>query len=281
MQYHRPTTLDAALGILKTPGIQVLAGATDVLPATTRSGVIGPVLDLTGIAGLSGISKVEGGWRIGATATWAAVAGAALPPAFTALQQAAREVGSRQIQNSATVAGNLCNASPAADGVPPLMVLDAVVEIASVSGVRRVALAKFIRGVRETDLGAGEIVTGIIVPETAVRGTSAFEKLGARKYLVISICMIAARIEITGGNISAAAIGVGACSPVAVRLPELEQALVGCAVNDAARWESEIPAVLTAALSPIDDIRADGPYRHAAAVELTARAINRAIQGAA
>ncbi len=253
MQYHRPTTLDAALGILKTPGIQVLAGATDVLPATTRSGVIGPVLDLTGIAGLSGISKVEGGWRIGATATWAAVAGAALPPAFTALQQAAREVGSRQIQNSATVAGNLCNASPAADGVPPLMVLDAVVEI----------------------------VTGIIVPETAVRGTSAFEKLGARKYLVISICMIAARIEITGGNISAAAIGVGACSPVAVRLPELEQALVGCAVNDAARWESEIPAVLTAALSPIDDIRADGPYRHAAAVELTARAINRAIQGAA
>ena len=281
MQYHRPTTLDAALGILKNPGIQVLAGATDVLPATTRNGVIGPVLDLTGIAGLNGISKADDGWRIGATTSWATVAAAKLPPAFAALQRAAREVGSRQIQNSATVAGNLCNASPAADGVPPLMVLDAVVELASVGGVRHVALGEFIRGVRETDLGVGEIVTGIFVPEAAVRGSSAFEKLGARKYLVISICMVAARVEITGGKISAAAVSIGACSPVARRLPELEMAMVGCVAGDAAKWESEIPGVLGDMLSPIDDIRADGPYRHEAAVELTTRAINRAIQGAA
>ena len=279
MSYYRPTTLPDALGILASGGVKMVAGATDVFPATTAPALSGPTLDLTGIAELSGITKTATGWRIGATTTWDQVAKATLPPAFAALQQAAADVGSPQIQNSATVAGNLCNASPAADGVPPLLVLDAAVELSSVSGTRQMPIGEFLQGVRQTALEPGEILTAVLIPEQATKGTSAFEKLGGRKYLVISICMVAARIEITDRKISAAAISVGSCSPVAQRLPDLEAALLGCDPHNPGQWEPAIAALVTSALSPIDDIRANASYRMDAAIELTSRAIRRAIKG--
>ena len=277
MSYHRPTQIADVFEVLKLPGIQIVAGATDVFPANSKPALTGPVLDLTGIPGLCGISETTDGWRIGATTKWAELARAKLPPAFAALQTAALQIGSPQIQNSATVAGNLCNASPAADGVPPLLVLDAMIELTSQTGARRCSLETFILGVRKTALRPGEIVTAIHIPARSVQGASAFEKLGARKYLVISICMVAVRINISGGKIDSAAISVGACSPVATRLSALEQQLVGAASNDPESWESHLPEAVKSMLSPIADIRSDASYRLDAAVELTTKTIRGAI----
>ena len=277
MAYHRPTDLTDAYGILADEGVWILAGGTDAFPVESGRALQGEVLDITAITALGGIAKTETGWRIGACATWSEIADAPLSPAFAALQQAARQVGSLQIQNSATVAGNLCNASPAADGVPPLLVLEAEVEIGSQRGLRRLPLSEFITGVRKTALQTGEIVTAIHIPQAAAQGGSAFQKLGARKYLVISICMVAARIELSDGEISKAAISVGSCSPVACRLPTLEAALVGQKCDDPSAWRGVLEQQVADLLTPIADIRADADFRRTAAIEL----INRAILDAA
>ena len=118
MTYHRPDALPEALEILAKSGAQVIAGGTDIFPAITGRELRSEMLDITGIAALSGIEQTSDGWRIGAAVKWAEIARAELPAAFQALQQAAHEVGSVQIQNSATLVGNICNASPAADGIP-------------------------------------------------------------------------------------------------------------------------------------------------------------------
>lgn len=277
MAYHRPTSLTDALDLLATSDVPILAGGTDVFAMETGRELRGDVLDITAIAQLNGISQSDDGWRIGATTTWSEVANAALPAAFMALQQAAREVGSLQIQNSATVAGNLCNASPAADGVPPLLILDACVEVGSQQGTRQIPLSEFVTGVRKTALKSGEMVTAIVIPSTAMHGTSAFRKLGARKYLVISICMVAARLIITDEVITEAAISVGSCSPVACRMPVLESAMLGQRFDDPKAWQAVLEQQVNHLLSPIDDIRADAGYRSTVAVEL----INRSIQDAA
>jgi CO/xanthine dehydrogenase FAD-binding subunit len=185
------------------------------------------------------------------------------------LKQAAREVGGRQIQNVATVAGNLCNASPAADGVPCLLALDAEIEIAGRHGHRLLPLARFITGPRRTALMPGELVVAIHVPRPQSEARSAFLKLGARRYLVISIAMAAATLECAGDVVSRARIAVGACSAVAQRLPLLEAALQGAAV-DASLADRVDPAHL-APLSPIDDVRGSGAYRNDAAVTLLRR----------
>ncbi len=166
-------------------------------------------------------------------------------------------MGSLQIQNRGTIAGNLCNASPAADGVPPLLALDASVEITSASGIRVLPLSSFITGYRSTALRAGELVSAIIVPKPAASARSAFVKLGARKYLVISILMAAAVIEQDAeGRISKAAVAVGAASPVAQRLPALERALVGLVPEQS--LATHVRKEHLAPLSPIDDVRATG-----------------------
>lgn len=271
-QYHRPDDLGRAVALLTGGRMTVAAGCTDLFPATTRPALTGPVLDLTGIAALRGITENAAGWRIGATTTWADIVAADLPPGFDMLRQAAREVGSVQIQNAATVAGNLCNASPAADGVPPLLALDAEVELRSDTGTRYLPLDLFLTGVRRTALRPGEIVTAVLIPRASGAGRSRFLKLGARKYLVISIAMVAARIEEQAGRIVRAALAVGACSAVATRLPELETALVGVPMAEAA--DVVAPDLLASRLSPVSDLRGDAAYRQDAAVELLRRALS-------
>ena len=156
----------------------------------------------TGLAELRGISETASHIVIGARTTWTDIIRQPLPPGFDALKQAAREVGSVQIQNMASVAGNLCNASPAADGVPALMILDAEVELRSAQAARHLPLDQFILGNRRTALQPGEMVTAIRVPKAATAGASNFQKLGARRYLVISIAMAAARIAVdTDGTV--------------------------------------------------------------------------------
>ncbi|MCA0963420.1 FAD binding domain-containing protein [Salipiger bermudensis] len=271
MPLHRPESLSAALELLQGGRAVALAGGTDLYPAL-RDGTPPPeMVDLTRVDGLRGISRSETGWRIGGATTWTQVLKADLPPLFNGLKAAAREVGSVQIQNTGTVAGNLCNASPAADGVPALLALDAEVELAAPSGTRRMPLGDFITGPRATHLAPGEILTALLIPEADGRG--AFFKLGARRYLVISIAMVSAVVETEGDAIKSARLAVGACSPVARRLPALEAALAGKTISQAGQ------AALTydyPELSPIDDVRAGAGYRREAVATLVARAIGQA-----
>ncbi|WP_102224222.1 FAD binding domain-containing protein [Acidimangrovimonas sediminis] len=268
--WHRPASLTEAIGLLAEGGV-VAAGCTDLFPATRRQALSGPVIDLTRVAEMRGISETRGGWRFGAAVRWSEVLSAALPPAFDGLKAAAREVGSVQIQNAGTLGGNLCNASPAADGVPGLLTLEAEVELAGPAGMRRLPLAAFLAGARRTALAPGEVLVAIHVPSHAAAGRGAFLKLGARRYLVISIAMVAARLVVKGGRIDRAAVAVGACGPVASRLPALEAALAGIAPEDAAAAVSE--ALVAPALAPIGDVRGDAEYRGVVAVELVRRAL--------
>jgi len=271
MHYLRPDTLHDALAALQSSDLCIAAGCTDLFPATQARRLPGPVLDISGLAELRGISQSAAGWKIGANTTWSDLVRADLPPAFRGLQLAAREVGAKQIQNRGTIAGNLCNASPAADGVPPLLTLDAEVELSSADGARKLPLGNFLTGPRQTALRKGEMVTAIQVPDAAVRGEADFLKLGARAYLVISIAMCAVRIEIIDNHVTDAALAVGACGPVAVRLSEVEAALTGRPLDPTLITD----AAVSAALSPIDDVRADADYRARAAAELLRRSVAR------
>jgi CO/xanthine dehydrogenase FAD-binding subunit len=179
------------------------------------------------------------------------------------------------VQVAGTIGGNLCNASPAADGVPPLLVLDAEVELASLAGTRRVRLADFLLGPRRTALLPGEILAAVIIPQAALAGCTAFLKLGARSHLVISIVMVAARLSVDQGRVSGVALAVGSCSSVARRLPAVEAALMGAPVASAS--DLVRAADVAAALSPIDDVRATAGYRHTAAAELVRRAVSEAL----
>jgi CO/xanthine dehydrogenase FAD-binding subunit len=278
--YRRPATLPEALSLLTASSAAPLlvAGGTDVLPAHAAAEawmrpVERPILDLSALPGLAGIEDYGDYHRIGALVTWAALRDAPLPPWFDALRQAAAQVGGVQVQNRATLVGNLCNASPAADGVPPLLALDAEVELVGLRGTRRLALPDFILGNRRTALAADEIVAAVIVPNAAPGAWARFAKLGARAYLVISIVMVAAVIETAGGRITRARIAIGACSPVAQRLPALEAALAGVSIDAATTVVT--PAHL-AALSPIDDVRATAEYRRHAAFVLLRRLLAEA-----
>ena len=269
--YHRPTKLESALALLAGGGLSVAAGCTDLFPATQARSLPGGILDITAITALRGISHGENSWRIGAATTWSDVIRADLPPAFDGLKLAAAEVGSVQIQNAGTIAGNLCTASPAGDGVPCLLTLDASVELRSAGAARVLPLAEFLTGARQTALRRDEMVTAILIPGHAARGRSHFLKLGARKYLIISIAMVAVRLETEAGRIASAAIAVGACSAVATRLPALEAALRGQPLAKCATIATD--ELVLPHLSAIDDIRADQAYRNTAAVHLIRRAL--------
>lgn len=275
--FTRPSDLKEALAQLGGGAWRLLAGGTDIYPATQNATLSGDVMDLTAIPALRGITQTGHGLRIGACTTWAEIARAPLPPALHALQQAAAEVGGRQIQNAGTLGGNLCNASPAADGVPPLLAVDAQVELVSASGSRNLPLADFLIGPRKTALRRAEVLAAILIPKPGLDGASHFLKLGARAYLVISIAMVAVRLTAAKGQITSAALAVGACSATAQRLPAAEAALIGLPLAQAA--SALDVAKVASALSPLDDLRATAAYRHSAAAELLRRAIAQTCKG--
>lgn len=274
MGYVRPTTLTDALTCLAESDMRVAAGCTDLFPATGFQHLPGNILDITAIAALRGVSADSDHIRIGTATTWSDLLRADLPSGFQQLKQAAREVGSVQIQNAATVGGNLCNASPAADGVPPLLALDAQVELCSLSETRTVPLAAFITGPRQTALKPGELLTALLIPHASALGRSVFFKLGARKYLVISIAMIAARLVETEGRITDVAIAIGSCSAVATRLETVESRLIG-QISDPDLALRITEDAVEQHIAPISDARGDAAYRRVVAVELVRRAVGQ------
>jgi CO/xanthine dehydrogenase FAD-binding subunit len=270
--YLRPERLEDALDALGSRGLTVLAGGTDFYPARVGQPLDEDVLDITAVAELRGIRDQGERWSLGAGVTWRALCEAGLPPCFDGLKAAARELGGPQVQNAGTLVGNLCNASPAADGLPNLLALDAKVELAGAHGQRSLAVEDFVTGNRRTQRRPDELVTAISIPRPAPGTASSFAKLGARKYLVISIVMLAIVIEPAGGRVGSARLALGACSPVARRLRGLEAALRGRAL-DGALGEGVAESHLDAVVAPIDDIRASAAYRREAAATLIRRGL--------
>ena len=278
---QRPATLDEALDMLAAGDATPLAGGTDIYPAVAQADAWaepaplrlggGDLVDLGGLAELRGIAEREAAYELGAGVTWSELLAAELPPCFDGLKLAAREVGGRQIQNQGTLAGNLCNASPAADGVPALLALDARVRLQSGNGARELPLADFITGVRETALRPDEIMTAILVPKLPETARANFLKLGARRYLVISIAMVSALVVPTSDRrVEELRVAVGACSAVAQRLPALEARAVG---QPLAALAALPMAGDVSHLTPISDARADADYRREAALVLARRVL--------
>jgi CO/xanthine dehydrogenase FAD-binding subunit len=268
--YLRPAELNEALAALAARPRVILAGGTDYYPARVGRPVDDDVLDITGLSALRRIAETDGSWRIPALVTWSDLIAAKLPGLFDGLKLAAREVGGVQIQNAGTVCGNLCNASPAADGTPNLLALDARVELASAAGQRVVPVAEFVTGNRRTMRRPDELVTGLIIPKPTRDARSIFLKLGARKYLVISIVMVGAVVEMEGDAVAAARVAVGSCSAVAKRLPALEHRLAGRKLSALA---DQVEASDLSPLTPIDDVRGTAAYRGDAALTLVRRAL--------
>ncbi|MEZ0234912.1 MAG: xanthine dehydrogenase family protein subunit M [Actinomycetota bacterium] len=272
VDYVVPADVAAALE-MRGAGYTVLAGGTDLYPQHVGRPMPSRVVDIGGLTELRGIAETAEGFRIGALTRWADIVAATLPGSFSGVRAAALEVGAAQVQNAGTIGGNLCNASPAADGVPVLLTLDASVELTSATGTRSLPLEAFLTGYRQTALGPDELLTAVVVPRVADGARSSFLKLGLRRYLVISVVMVAVVVVLDpSGAVSDARVAVGACSPVARRLRSLESQLVGRSPDeiDAATIEGHLGSLV-----PIDDVRASADYRRAAASVLVRRAIAR------
>ncbi len=279
--YFRPPTLEKCLELLVQQELTIVAGATDLYPAQTTRNAWGDwrrqaLLDISGLSELRGLSDAGDHYRLGALTTWSNLVQQPLPGYFNALKQAAVCVGGLQIQNRATIVGNICNASPAADGVPGLLCLEAQVELCSQSAKRCLPLGEFVLGNRDTARNADELVTALLIPKLPDSSRSGFEKLGSRRYLVISIVMVAIVLNVDESDrIEDVRIAVGACSVVAQRLTMLEDVLRGQKCN------TELIAKLTEALfdelTPVCDVRADADYRRQGAIELTRRLLLKLI----
>ena len=270
--YYRPENINDAITTLSKGELTIAAGCTDLFPKTQEDSLGRNILDISAIKSLKSITIEKEFRRIGSGVTWTDLENEELPNCYEMLKECSLQVGSRQIQNLGTIGGNLCNASPAADGVPCLLSLDASVELISTNGKRILKLDDFIKGSRNTELKKNEILSAILIPQKTERGHSSFVKLGARKYLVISIAMVACKINLDGDIISDIAISIGSCSAVARRLGELENTLIGKNVNsdltqDIYNFDYKNH------ISPINDIRGTDAYRLEVAKVLVKKSI--------
>ena len=275
--YYRPDKINDALYSLSKEKLTIAAGCTDLLPSTQQENLGNNILDISGIKSLRHISFENGFRKIGSGVTWTdLVENNELPKCYDMLKECSLQIGSKQIQNLGTIGGNLCNASPAADGVPCLLSLDASIELLSVNGKRVLKLEDFIKGSRKTELQNNEILSAILIPEEAEIGRSSFLKLGARRYLVISIAMIACKLNLKKDVISEITISVGSCSAVAKRIKSLENLLIGKSIKD------ELTTIILNYnyenyLSPINDIRGTNTYRFKASKVLVKDTIIKTI----
>jgi CO/xanthine dehydrogenase FAD-binding subunit len=276
-RYAQPATLAEALALRAERGWTVLAGGTDFYPARVDRPVNESVLDISRVSGLKTIEERADHFRIGALVTWTQLLAAPLPACFDTLKMASREVGGIQIQNRGTVVGNVCNASPAADGIPALLALNAQVEVQSHTlPAAQIDLFSFIISAKKTLLSSDALVTALIIPKPTHSVRSAFLKTGARTYLLISTAMVAAVIEHEKERVVHARVAVGSCTAVAQRLPHLEVRLQGQLLDR--NLSSKIQREDFSALTPIDDVRATAQYRLDCAMTLTQRVLDHIVE---
>jgi carbon-monoxide dehydrogenase medium subunit len=285
MHYESPATVAEAVRLLSDapPGsARVLAGGTDLL-VQMRIGRVDPalVVDVKRIPETRGVAVRDGALVIGASLETMTLRRAPdLEKNFPGLAEAAALIGSDQIQGRASLGGNLCNASPAADTVPALIVLGAQAEIAGPDGTRRVPIAEFVTGPGSTVLGRGEFLVSLHVPLPAPRSADAYLRLIPRTEMDIAVVGSAVSVTLdAGGTCTAARVVLGAVAPTAIEVPEAAAALIGSTLDDAALGRAGQAA--TAACNPIDDMRGTVEYRRKVAAVLTRRAAAKAAERAA
>jgi CO/xanthine dehydrogenase FAD-binding subunit len=289
-QYERPSSLHAALNLLHQ-GFLPIAGGTDYFPGKVGKPLADKLLDLTAIGDFSpSINESTDAIALSGLMTWRQCQNdfehAKLPLWCAALSQSAKDVGGWQVQNRGTLGGNLCNASPAADGVVALLALGADVVLASL-GVeaqatlqsRTIPLVNFVLGNRQTAKSSFELLTQIRLPLHSARARSVFLKLGHRKYLVISIVMVAVLVDFDDlGIVTKCRVAVGSCAKAALRMGSLERLLVGLPKDHVMNAVERNLSTVAAVLDPIDDVRGTATYRLAAAEELLRRAFSEVLR---
>jgi CO/xanthine dehydrogenase FAD-binding subunit len=274
MRYEAPSTVAEAANLLAgADGLaRVLAGGTDLL-VRMRSGMEEPdlIVDIKRIDGMRDIVQENGGWRVGAAVSGAEMREhAALSADYPGVVEAVDLIGSTQIQGRATMAGNLCNSSPAADSVPAMVAAGASVNIAGPSGKRQVPVGEFCTGPGKNVLAKGELVTSISLPAKAAGMSDAYLRFIPRTEMDIAVVGCGVSLTMVGGTCTAARVALGAVGPTVINVEAGAAALVGSKVDDAAL--EDLAAACSAAASPISDKRGTVAFRTHVAGVLARRA---------
>jgi aerobic carbon-monoxide dehydrogenase medium subunit len=283
MRYEAPSSIDQAVQLLAgaTEEARVLAGGTDLL-VQMRTDVIEPglLIDIKGIAELRQIKEEGGAFRIGAAVTGAELKEhPKLKSAWPGVVEAANLIGSTQIQGRATMGGNLCNGSPAADSVPALIAAGAKATIVGPKGRREVPVEDIMVGPRKLSLTKGEIIASFLLPAKPARTGDAYLRFIPRTEMDIAVvgCGICLTLD-TKGTCTAARVSLGAVAPRPLLVAPAAAALVGSTVDDAAL--KKLDAAARAACQPIDDKRGTKDYRIKVAGVLARRAAQIALERA-
>ncbi len=263
MRYEAPSTLDRAVELLSTESgmTRVLAGGTDVL-VQLRSGHVEPdlVVDIKHIDGMFDILEEDGGYRIGAAVPGAMMGEhAGVSALWPGVVEALELVGSTQIQGRATLAGNLCNASPAADSVPAMIAARAVVRVHGPGGLRDVPVEEICTAPGKTSLTKGEVVGSILLPSRPARSGDAYLRFIPRTEMDIAVVGCGVCVTLDGDRVSSARVSLGAVAPTALLVDEAAAALVGSTGDEAAM--DALAAACSAACNPIDDKRGTIHFR--------------------
>lgn len=239
-----------------------LAGGTDLF-VYLNAGTLTQrrFMDIGGLRELRGIRRGADGMRVGATVTFSEIRHHPdLIRRFPALTLAAAEIGALQIQNRATIGGNIANASPAGDSLPPLLAYDAVVRLRSIHGTRPVRFERFYSGYREFNCEPDELILDVIVPFAPPRTFSFFRKIGTRRAQSISKVVFAGTLRVDKrGIVDHVRLAYGSVAPVPLRAYTAEQSLLGRRLSPKAA--AAAAEAVSSDITPIDDIRSDREYR--------------------
>lgn len=280
MRYHRPMTFEDAAGLAAAASgvTRYLAGGTDVL-VQMRAGMVQPddLIDLKAIPGASDITRTEdGGWRIGVAVSGVQLgAHEAFRADWPGVVEGLELVGSTQIQGRATLTGNLCNGSPAADSVPGLVAAGATVEITGTDGTRTLLVEDVPTGPGKTALKAGEVISAIVVPPRGEHAGDAYLRFIPRTEMDIAVVGCAISLRLDGDTISEARVALGAVAPTVVLVPEAAEAIIGTTLDEAAL--EALASAASAAANPIDDKRGTKVFRIEVAGVLAKRAARIAL----
>ena len=262
MDVLSPRSLDEALRLrAEVSGAVPIEGGTDVMVELNFDRARPPaLLNLNEVGELKGWSRENGTLRLRASLTYDEAMRAPLAEELPALAEASRTVGSPQIRNRGTLGGNLGTASPAGDALPPLLIEDAEIELASVRGVRTMPLSEFLVGPKRNALAEDELITAVLLRPSGASQT--FMKIGPRNAMVIAVCSLALSADRERGDLRAS---FGSAGPVT--------GLVTAPLED----RGAFPELVAEAASPIDDVRGTADYRRHALRVLTARALDRCL----
>ena len=280
MRYEAPTTLAAAVALLAGANgrASVLAGGTDLL-IRMRAGSVEPglLIDIKGIPEMTSIVAENGGYRFGAAVPcMELLEHEAFAKAWPGVIDGVKLIGSIQVKGRATVGGNLCNASPAADSVPPLIAAGAVVGIVGPNGRRESLVENLVTGPGKTSLAKGEIVTSFLLPRRPPHSGDAYFRFTPRTEMDIAV--VGAGVNLTlddGGVCRQARVCLGAVAERALLVPEAAAALIGTRVDAAAL--KRLAAAASAACRPIDDKRGTKEFRIKVAGVMARRAAEMAL----